>query len=84
MVLSKFGIGFKTKTIHDQLEIPHRELHGCAIRIKEAIIQNDKTKISLERSKLQESFLELGKTFDTYIQYLESKTMEESQLTSIN
>ncbi|TGM46298.1 methyl-accepting chemotaxis protein [Leptospira vanthielii] len=74
----------KQKTIHDQLEIPHRELHGCAIRIKEAIIQNDKTKISLERSKLQESFLELGKTFDSYIQYLESKTMEESQLTSIN
>ncbi|TGK89275.1 chemotaxis protein [Leptospira bourretii] len=74
----------KQKAIHDQLEIPHRELHSCAIHIKEAIVQNDTLKVKQERSRLQEHFIELSKIFDSYIQYLEIKTMEDQGLTSIN
>lgn len=72
------------KRIHEKLEAPHQELHQCAIRIKEAMLLEDKEAVKTERTKLQECFLVLSKTFDEYINYLEAKTLENLELTSIN
>lgn len=74
----------KQREIHEQLEHPHKELHQCAVRIKEAMLQKNSEEVKKERAKMQNYFSALSKIFDEYINYLETKTLENVNLTSIN